>query len=186
MGPGARSGDGGAAHPSHTPVDPGAAAGREAVTIEEVGANNHRNAFEVGLSDGRTLPLPYARLERPPTPAMRVAEVYSDAELGHQGFTYVLEDGTEESVPVDAVLDYNRDPGYVRDQLVYRLTLEAERRVEESGLSRREIIRRLGTSPTQFYRLLDTTYYGKSIDRLVELLTVVGCEVAITVAGGDR
>lgn len=154
--------------------------------IEGVEANNRKDAFEVVLSDGRTLSLPYARLENRPTQARRVAEVYSDPELGHQGFTYVLDDGTEESVPVDAVLDYNRDPGYVRDQLVYRLTLEAERRVESSGLSHREIIRRLGTSPTQFYRLLDSAYHGKTLDRLVELLTVVGCEVEIAVKEAER
>ncbi len=151
------------------------------MTIEGVVANNHKGAFDVGLSDGRTLSLPYARLDRGPTGTLRVAEVYADPELGHQGFTYVLDDGTEESVPVDAVLDYNRDPGYVRDQLVYRLTLAAGRAVEASGLSHREIIRRLGTSPTQFYRLLDTTFYGKTLDRLVELLTVAGCEVEIEV-----
>lgn len=154
--------------------------------IEGVEANNRKDAFEVVLSDGRTLSLPYARLENRPTRARRVAEVYVDPELGHQGFTYVLDDGTEESVPVDAVLDYNRDPGYVRDQLVYRLTLEAERRVESSGLSHREIIRRLGTSPTQFYRLLDSAYYGKTLDRLVELLTVVGFQVEIAVKEAER
>jgi predicted XRE-type DNA-binding protein len=146
-----------------------------------VTANNRRRAFEVELSDGRMLPLPYARLERPPTVANRVAEVYSDPELGYEGFTYVLTDGTEESVPVDAVLDYNRDPGYVRDMLAYQLTLEARRRMETTQLSRREIIRRLGTSPSQLYRLLDPAYQGKTIDRLVELLAVLGCGVRLEV-----
>lgn len=144
-------------------------------------ANNRRKALEVELSDGRTLPLPYARLERPPTRTNRVAEVYSDPELGRQGITYVLEDGTEESVPVDAVLDYNRDPGYVRDMLVHRLTVEARRRMEATELSHREVIRRLDTSPTQLYRLLDTANTSKTLDRLVELLTVLGCEVRVEV-----
>jgi len=151
------------------------------VKIEGVAANNHRRAFEVALSDGRTFAMPYARLEDRPKTSNRVAEVYADPELGHEGFTYVLEDGTEATVPVDAVLDYNRDPGYLRDLLVYRLTLEARRRVESTSLSHREIIRRLGTSPAQFYRLLDTTYYGKTIDRLVELLAVLGCGVEVVV-----
>lgn len=150
--------------------------------VVSVEANNRRSAFEVGLSDGRTLPMPYARLETPPSRSCRVAEVYADPELGGEAFTYVLADGTEASVPVDGVLDYNRDPSYLRDLLVYRLTVEASRRVEASGLSHREIIRRLGTSPTQFYRLLDTAYRGKTLDRLVELLTVLDCDVEVTVA----
>jgi Cro/C1-type HTH DNA-binding domain len=53
--------------------------------------------------------------------------------------------------------------------------------VAESPLSRREIIRRLGTSATQFYRLLDQTNYGKSVDQLVSLLQVLDCEVDLLI-----
>jgi len=78
-----------------------------------------------------------------------------DDEVGGEGFTYRLASGLEGSVHIEQVLEYNEDPSYMRDLLVYRLTLEAQRRVSESSLSKREIIRRLGTSPAQFYRLLD-------------------------------
>ena len=37
--------------------------------------------------------------------------------------------------------------------------------------------RRLGTSPAQFYRVLDTTNYRKSVDKRLALLQVLGCEV---------
>jgi predicted XRE-type DNA-binding protein len=84
-------------------------------------------------------------------------------------------------VHVEQVLEYNRDPSYLRDQLLYRLTLEAQRRIGESPLSKREIIRRLGTSATQFYRLLDQTNYSKSVDQLVSLLQVLDCEVDLRV-----
>jgi hypothetical protein len=53
--------------------------------------------------------------------------------------------------------------------------------LKESRLSRREIIRRLGTSASQFYRLLDQTYYEKSVDQMLALLTVLGCQVNVTV-----
>jgi hypothetical protein len=53
------------------------------------------------------------------------------------------------------VLEYNQDPTYLRDLLLYRLTLEAQKRVAESPLSKREIVRSLGTSAAQLYRLLD-------------------------------
>lgn len=35
----------------------------------------------------------------------------------------------------------DRDPGYLRELLLYKLTLEAERRVDASQLSKREMIR---------------------------------------------
>jgi hypothetical protein len=82
---------------------------------------------------------------------------------------------------VEQVLEYNRDPGYLRESLLYNLTLEAQKRVAASPLSRRELIRRLGTSATQFYRLLDQTNYRKSIDQLLSLLQVLDCEVRLVV-----
>jgi len=48
-------------------------------------------------------------------------------------------------------------------------------------LSRREIIRWLGTSAAQFYRLLDQTNYRKSIDQLLSLLHVLDCDVDLVV-----
>jgi hypothetical protein len=50
-----------------------------------------------------------------------------------------------------------------------------------SALSRRELIRRLGTSATQFYRLLDQTNYRKSVDQLLSLLQILDCEVRLVV-----
>ncbi len=86
---------------------------------------------------------------------------------------------------MDAVLDYNRDPGYVRDMLVHRLTVEARRRMKATALGRREVIRRLDTSPTQLYRLLNTANTSRTLDRLVELLTVLGCRVTVAVEPAD-
>ncbi len=82
---------------------------------------------------------------------------------------------------VEQVLDYNRDPAYLRHQLLYRLTLEADRALQSGGISKREIARRLDTSPAQLYRLLDTTNYRKSVDQLLRLLQVLDREVELTV-----
>ncbi len=78
---------------------------------------------------------------------------------------------------VDSVLDYNEDPEYMADLLLYNLTLEAEQRIRDSRLSKREIARRLGTSPAQLHRLLDPTNYRKSLQRLVLLLLILDCDV---------
>ena len=82
---------------------------------------------------------------------------------------------------VEQVLEYNQDPGYLRELLLYKLTLEAQNRVEASPLSKREIIRRLGTSATQFYRLLDQTNTTKSVGQLLSLLHVLDCDVDLVV-----
>ena len=79
------------------------------------------------------------------------------------------------------MLEYNQDPRYLRELLLYKLTLEAQKRVEASPLSKREIIRLLGTSATQFYRLLDQTNTKKSVGQLLSLLHVLDCDVDLVV-----
>jgi len=148
--------------------------------IRNVKQNNRRKAFEV-KTPSKTFYYPYVRLDPRPGVGNRVADAYVDKELGEEGFTYVLESGDEGSVHVEQVLEYNDDPSYLRDLLLYKLTLEAQKRVQVSSLSKREIIRRLGTSASQFYRLLDQTNYRKSMGQLLSLLHILDCEVDVVV-----
>ena len=148
--------------------------------IRSVKANNRRKAFEVTAAKKR-LSLPFSRLEVQPTPDDPVAKVFVDQELAAEGFTYVLQSGLEGTVHVEDVLEYNQDPDYLRDLLLYRLTLEAQKAIAATSLARREIIRRLSTSPAQLYRLLDQTNYRKSVDQLLRLLQVLDCHVELVV-----
>ena len=148
--------------------------------IRNVKQNNRRKAFEVSTRS-KTFYYPYVRPDPRPEFGNKVADAYVDKELGGEGFTYVLESGDEGTVHVEQVLEYNEDPSYLSDLLLYKLTLEAHKRVEASSLSKREIIRRLGTSASQFYRLLDQTNYRKSIGQLLSLLHILDCDVDVVV-----
>lgn len=148
--------------------------------IRSVKVNNRRKAFEVSAA-GKRLVFPFSRLEVRPTRKDPIVDAFVDKELGSEGFTYALQSGRDGSVHIDSVLEYNQDPDHLRDLLLYRLTLEAQKRLEGSSLSKREIIRRLGTSPTQLYRLLDQTNYSKSVDQLLRLMQVLDCDVKLVV-----
>jgi hypothetical protein len=148
--------------------------------IRSVKYNNRRKTFEVQTSGG-TLPFPYSKVEPQPSVDDPISHVLVDKELGVEGFTYMLESGKEGTVHIEQVLEYNQDPWYLRDALLYKLTIEAQKRLEKSALSKREIIRRLGTSATQFYRLLDQKNYRKSVDQLLSLLHVLDCDVDLVV-----
>jgi len=152
--------------------------------VRRVVGNNRKRAFEVKTTTG-TLALPYAKVDPPPTAHDPLERVFVDPELDREGFTYVLASGREGTVHIDQVLEYNQDPGYLRDVLLYRLTIEAQKRLRASPLSKREIIRRLGTSATQLYRLLDQTNYRKTIDQLLSLLHVLDCNVDLVVRAGS-
>ncbi len=148
--------------------------------IRSAKANNRRKAFEVRMHS-RTLSFPYIKAEPRPTASDPVDAVSVDKMLGRAAFVYVLKSWAEGTIHIDQVLEYNKDPGYLRDLLLYRLTLEAQKRVAASALSKREIIRRLGTSAAQFYRLLDQTNYRKSVDQVLNLLHVLDCDVDLVV-----
>jgi hypothetical protein len=151
------------------------------VKIRNVTVNTRKRQLELRAHSGAVYPFPYARLEPAPTASNRIVKAYVDPELGKEGVTYVLESGDEGSVHIDQALEYNEDPAYIGKLLVYELTVAALDQMKKARLSRREIARRLRTSLPQLYRLLDTTNSRKSINQLVVLLHVLGCDVTVEV-----
>jgi hypothetical protein len=150
------------------------------VRIRAVGYNNRKRLFDVRVGPS-ILAFPYSKAEPMPAAEDPVVRVSVDQELGREGFTFDLASGRAGTVHVDQVLEYNQDPSYLRDQILYRLTLEAQHRVAASPLSKREIARRLRTSAAQLYRLLDQTNYRKSVDQVLALLQVLDCDVDLVV-----
>ena len=148
--------------------------------IDVVELNNRKRAFEVTAGDA-SYSFPYAKADPEPTAADPIVECCVDDELGGEALTYQLRSGRKGFVHIEMVLEYNREPSFMRDLLLYQLTVEAQRRLEGSRISKREVIRRLNTSPAQLYRLLDQTNYNKSVDKMLELLGVLGCEVTLSV-----
>lgn len=148
--------------------------------IRSVTYNNRKKVFEI-KSGSRSLRFPYSKVQPQPGADDPVRQVFVDKELGNEGFTYSLESGKEGTVHLEQVLEYNQDASYLRDALLYKLTIAAQNRLESSAVSKRETIRRLGTSATQFYRLLDQKNYQKSVDQLLSLLHVLDCDVDLVV-----
>lgn len=170
----------GPALPADSAADPEIGGRGPAVKIQKVSHNNRRKVFEVTTRTG-TSTFPYAIADPKPSTKDRIVSLFVDEELGREGFTYVLQSGKEGSVLLDHVLHFNRDPGYLTDMLLYHLTLEAQRQIERSSLGTRELIRRLGTSSAQYYRLIDQTNYRKSVRQMLSLLHLFDCEVELVI-----
>jgi hypothetical protein len=149
--------------------------------IRKVSANDRKKEFSVLNRAGVEYTFPYARATPRPGREDRVAEVSVDKELGSEAFTYVLESGNEGSIHIEQVLEYNEDPNYLADLLLYKLSVEAQQRIDHCGLSRRQIARRLKTSLPQLYRLLDPANTRKSMQQLVALLHILDCDVDLVV-----
>ena len=93
--------------------------------IRSVTHNNRKKAFEVRTAT-KSLVFPYARVEPEPTIDDPIARVFVDEELGREGLTYVLESGEEGTVHIEQVLEYNQDPGYLRDLCDVDLVVRAK------------------------------------------------------------
>lgn len=153
--------------------------------LKSVTRNQRKAQFELTTRAGKVYPFPYSQLDPKPSRENRIKEVYVDKELDQEGVTYVLESGDEGSVLLEHALSYNKDPEYVANALLYKLTAEALEHIARSGLSRREVARRLNTSLSQLYRLLDATNYKKSAGQMIQLLYVVGIDVDIVTKPRD-
>lgn len=144
--------------------------------IRRVSVNYRKKCIEIEIAKEK-LGFPFSKLRLKPNSRDAITKIYVDPELGHQGITYELLSGREDSLHLDAFLDYNKDPDFLRNAALHKLSLEANRAFRRSGLSKHEVIRRLQTSPSQLYRLLDPKNDKKSIDEMLRLLSVLGCDV---------
>jgi hypothetical protein len=144
--------------------------------IKTVDINLRKKCVEITTSR-RALALPFARLRVVPTKDDPVNEIYIDDELGRRGVTYSLTSGQEDSIHLDAFLDYNRDPDFLREVFLRQITMDARKLFEASGLSKHEVARRLETSPSQLYRLLDPANKKKSADEMIRLMSVLGWKI---------
>lgn len=150
--------------------------------IQSVTVNNRRKTVEINTRKG-IFGLPFAKLRVKPTANNRIAEIYIDQELGRRAITYRLASREEDSVHIDAFLDYNRDPDFLRKVTLHKLSLEACKAMKASGLSKHEVVRRLKTSPSQLYRLLDPSNHRKSVDEMLRFLSVLGCKIEWSIVG---
>ena len=89
--------------------------------------------------------------------------------------------GENGAVLWDQALDYNSDPRFVAEMTLHRLIVEAEARLRSSGLSMREVARRLGTSVPQLYRLLETGRTSTGFVQLFALLQLLGCDPQVVI-----
>ena len=153
--------------------------------IKRIRVNNKKRSFEIDTKKGN-FSLPFSRLRLVPTKENRVKEIYVDREVANRGITYVLDSGEEDTIHIDAFLDYNRDPDFMRKLTLFKLTVKANEIIKESKLAKREISRKLRTSPSQLYRLLDTANYKKTIDQMVKLLSALNYQIDIRVKPEPR
>ena len=142
--------------------------------------NYRRRVLEVTLQEGRKMTrynLPFAALKgRRISSANRFASINIDQELGRQGATFVLADGTRGDLPADLVL-YYCDPTYDWSP-INQLKHVLRDKLEASNLSVRGLADALRTSPSQVMRLLEENRGSKQLVQLLKLAELAGYRVS--------
>ena len=148
--------------------------------ITSVAACPRRSCFIVTMRN-KTCEFSFSYLKHKPSSKNPVVAVWRDKDAGYEAFTYELKDGRGDTVLTDQVLYYNKDPKIVREAMLYQLSCQAQELLKQRRLSKRGVARQLSIQPAQLYRLLDPTFYGKTIDQMVRLFASLGEEVEIRV-----
>jgi hypothetical protein len=144
--------------------------------IKRVFAHEKKRCFIVQAGT-RSYEVPFSTFKHGPSKRDSLISVSVDRDLGGMGFTFHLRSGRHETMLLDQVLEMHHDPEVARKRALYDLTCLAQEVVRDSKITKRAIARRLGCTPTHLYRLLDQTFYGKTVDQMIKLLSVLGVEL---------
>jgi hypothetical protein len=150
--------------------------------FKKISPNYRKGVLEVTLQEGRKLTrhhLPFAVFSGTRISARnRFASIKIEEDLGDQGASYVLEDGTCGDFPADLVLYYS-DPTYPWAP-INQLKHALKNRLADSNLSLRVLADALNTSPSQVVRLLEENRASKQLLQLFQLAQIAGYDIAFT------
>ena len=148
--------------------------------ITYVYANYRSRSLVVHLGQHKLL-YPFALLDPQPSAWDRYVRYYVDERAGPSAVHYVLESGSQGRLTAEQVLDFHREPAQLKTRVLETLTMAASERIQNTGLSKRQIFKRLRTSRAQLDRILDPSNVRKSVDSVLAVLEVLGYEVEVTV-----
>jgi hypothetical protein len=147
--------------------------------FKNVRPNYRRNLLEITLTEGkrsRSYTLPFSLVGATKAGARnRFAQIAIEKELGSQGVSYVLEDGTKGDFPSELVL-YHCEPSYDWSP-INQLKRALKGELGKSKLSVRVLADALRTSPTQVVRLLEENRASKQLLQLFKLAELAGYRI---------
>ena len=150
--------------------------------FQAIKPNYRKRVLEVVLQEGRKLTyhnLPFAAFGgKRISSRNRFVSIVIDRQLGRQGATFVLADGTHGDLPADLVL-YYCDPTYDWSP-INQLKRVLRDKLDASKLSVRVLADALRTSPSQVVRLLEENRASRQLVQLLKLAELAGYRVTFS------
>lgn len=150
-------------------------------TFKKISPNYRKRVLEITLREGQSIKkynLPFGALANKKINGKnRFASITIDRELGNQGVSFILTDGTKGDFPADFVL-YHCDPSYDWSP-INQLKRALKDKIAISNLSVRVMADALKTSPSQVVRLLQENTASKQLLQLFQLADLAGYQVEV-------
>lgn len=144
----------------------------KAVKIRNGEFNNRKKVLTVHYVNDKTAEVHYAQLGI----KKNLEAVWVDKETKGHSLGLRFEDGTEDYMPYDQPLALSKDPEYLLQAHIERLTAVIKATIRERKISKRFLAERLGTSDNQIQRLLNPAILNKNLEQLYKVATIVGLE----------
>ena len=150
--------------------------------FQAIKPNYRKRVLEIALQEGRKRTyhnLPFAAFSgKRISSRNRFVSIVIDPQLGRQGATFVLADGTQGDLPADLVL-YYCDPTYDWSP-INQLKRVLRDKLDASKLSVRVLADALRTSPSQVVRLLEENRASRQLVQLLKLAELAGYRVTFS------
>ena len=143
------------------------------VKIKKAEFNNRKKVLTVHYMNGKTVDVHYAQLGIKKN--LETAWVDQDTKGHSLGLRF--EDGNEDYMPYDQPLAIARDPEYLLQTHIERLTAIIKATIKERKISKRFLAEQLRTSDNQVQRLLNPDILNKNLEQLYKIATLVGLEL---------
>jgi hypothetical protein len=110
-----------------------------------------------------------------------IKEVKVDWETNGKSLKITFEDDSIDYLPYDQPLVIVRDPEYLLQIHIERITAKIKEAIAKKKISKRFIAERLGTSDNQVQRLLNPDILNKNFSQLYKIADLVGLEFEVSV-----
>ncbi|MEK7396938.1 MAG: hypothetical protein AAB116_08385 [Candidatus Poribacteria bacterium] len=144
----------------------------KAVKIRSGEFNNRKKVLTVYYMNGKAIEVHYSQLGI----KKNLGAVWVDKETRGHSLGLRFDDGKEDYMPYDQPLALTKDPEYLLQTHVERLTAVIKATIKERRISKRFLADQLGTSDNQIQRLLNPTILNKNLEQLYKVATIIGLE----------
>lgn len=146
-------------------------------TFKSAAFSNKLKEIEVVYTTGKRATLPYASLNL----KKKIQRIWVDKETKGKSVGMEFEDGLVDYLPYDQPLAIVKDPEYILQNHIERITARIKDEIARKKISRRFLAQQLKTSENRIQRLLNPEILNKNLGQLYKMVSLLGLECEIQI-----